>query len=297
MQNRGFRFITEEMFISLKVGFCPLASPMLILPMIFNRIIIFPGSILGKPVPILMMFCFWIIINIIFGRSACSWICPFGGYEDGFSRILKKPLIKNIKRKWAYIPYAFLIFIIITSAITLEPIYCIWICPFKTVSEAAKITSPIILIQTIIFVSLFINLVIIHPILSKKRTQCSFLCPAGAISSIANKINIFEITINKDLCIKCSKCIKECPTFSIDEKSLDSGKPYLNCTRCGRCIDNCPEKAINYHIKGTGNKPYIARNIFVFIYFIFGSFLGLLGTKSTILYIMNFISTGNIFIK
>ncbi len=129
--------------------------------------------------------------------------------------------------------------------------HVLWLCPFKAVTEYEKISTFLVMIQTVIFVLLFLGLVIVLPILTKKRTQCSLLCPFGAMQSLMNKINAFEVRINKDKCSHCKVCIGVCPTFSIDEDGLKTGKANLTCTRCGKCISHCPKGAISLEIKGT----------------------------------------------
>lgn len=52
-------------------------------------------------------------------------------------------------------------------------------------------------------------------------------------------------------CKKCKLCITNCPTFSLDEKSLEGGGSKISCVKCGKCVDNCPRKAAYFHIKGT----------------------------------------------
>jgi polyferredoxin len=190
-----------------------------------------------------------------------------------FSKTLKKPLIPKIDHRWTWLPYAVLATIVLTSTATLSTTYCEWLCPFKAVTEYVAIDSLKVLIQTIIFIVLFLTLVIVLPILTKKRTQCSFFCPFGAFQSFFNKINIFEVRLDREKCVICRKCIKSCPTFSLDETFLSSGKTLITCTKCGRCVDECAANAISYHIKGTGIgiHPVLARNLFLYAAFILGS--------------------------
>ncbi len=70
------------------------------------------------------------------------------------------------------------------------------------------------------------------------------------------------ITINKDLCIGCKKCIPSCP-FGALEMVNEKAEVNQNCTICGACIDVCPVDAITKpvlhlededlsHFKGVG---------------------------------------------
>jgi polyferredoxin len=193
-------------------------------------------------------------------------VCFYGGLDEGFSRLGKKPRIKRVKRVWTFLPYAILLAIVLTSAMTLNPTYCEWLCPFKTVTEFFAVTSLLILVQTVIFVTLFAVLVVGLPILTKRRTQCGLFCPFGAFQSFFNKTNVFDIRIDPSQCQGCGVCVQTCPTFSMDEDSPERGAPRITCTRCGKCVDICPSGAVCYHVKGTpvGSRPNLARILFVY---------------------------------
>jgi len=96
--------------------------------------------------------------------------------------------------------------------------------PYKAVTEFVEVTSIKTLIQTIIFVTLFIGLVIILPLLMKRRAQCGIFCPFGAFQSLTNKVSAFEVRIDQEKCTKCLRCALTCPTFSIDNESIGKGK-------------------------------------------------------------------------
>lgn len=296
IETRGSMIVTEEDMINGQVPFCHIVIPMILIPAALTKTIIFPGSILTGFASIASMIVIWIGVSLSIGRGWCSWACFYGGFDEGFSSIPDKPLIRKLDRKWTYMPFAVLLAVVLTSAITLSPTYCEWLCPFKAVSEFAEITSFKAVIQTIIFFSLFLALVIILPILTKKRTQCTFLCPFGAFQQFTNRISPFDIRIDAEKCIKCNKCIKVCPTLSIDEKSLNDGKTLLSCTKCGKCIDFCPKNAVSYHIKGTkvGLKSDISRLFYLYPAFLFGSVLGSGIITRGLWRILKFITTGHI---
>ncbi|MBN1934319.1 MAG: 4Fe-4S binding protein [Anaerolineae bacterium] len=266
IETRGSMILTETNVIEGETPFCHLVIPMILIPAALTQTIIFPGSLLEGFAPIAGMIVLWLGVSLALGRGWCSWGCFYGGFDEGFSCLAKKARIKHIDHKWTYLPYAVLLVIVLTSALTLSPTYCEWLCPFKAVTEFAEITSVKVLIQTIIFVTLFLGTVIVLPFLTKRRVQCGLFCPFGAMQSFLNKINIFELRIDTEKCSKCLKCVRSCPTFSLDENSLASGKPSITCTKCGQCIDACPKNAISYHIKGTpiGLHPNVARVLFIY---------------------------------
>jgi ferredoxin len=167
---------------------------------------------------------------------------------------------------WLAAGVAVLLAIVLTSAATLTPTYCGGLCPFKTVTEFEAVTSPLIMVQTGIFLSLFAALVVMLPLLSKRRTQCGLFCPMGAFQSFANKLSIFDIRIDRAKCTGSGRCEGTCPTFSLYSRTIKKGKTRLTCTRCGKCVDECPRGAISCHVKGTpvGAARQLSRVLFLY---------------------------------
>ena len=276
LEMRGSMSISRAEMIQGHTPFCHMVIPTTIIPAALSRTIIFPGSMLEGFASIGTMLVLWLGVTIALGRGWCSWGCFYGGLDEGFSKIGRKPLLKRIGRKWTYLPFAVLLAIALTSAATLSPTYCGWLCPFKAVTEFEAVTSATVLVQTVIFVSLFVGLVIVLPILTKRRTQCGLFCPMGAFQSLTNKLNIFDVRIDPDKCVQCGRCENACPTFSIDREGIRKGKTHITCTKCGRCIDECPRNAISYHVKGTpvGVRSRVARMMFVYPAFLLLAIMG-----------------------
>jgi NAD-dependent dihydropyrimidine dehydrogenase PreA subunit len=275
LEARGSMSLSAGEMIKGRTPFCHMVIPMTLIPAALTKTIIFPGSILG-PYSIATMFALWIGASLALGRGFCSWGCFFGGLEDGFSRIRRKPLIRKISDRWTYLPYAVLAAVVLLSAVLLSPVYCEWLCPFKTVTEYAQVTSFKTLVQVIIFTSLFAGLVVVLPILTRRRTQCGLFCPMGAFQGFTNKLNPFEIRIDRAVCKDCGKCVRECPTFSLDDAAVSLGGTKLSCMKCGKCVDGCPTGAVHYHVKGTAvpASPSRARMLFIYPAFLFLAVFG-----------------------
>lgn len=295
-----FMIATMSDVISGSVPFCHIVIPQTILPMIFSKQIVFPGTMDPQfKYSASFMIIFWIGASLLIGKGWCSWTCMFGGWEDGCSRLSRKARVKlNPKIIWG--AAAVLILVILATIETASPAYCLWLCPFKACSEFFEVASPLLVVQTVIFFLLFLSLVVILPILSKKRVQCMVLCPFGAFQSVVDKANPFDIRIDRTKCLKCKKCIKECPVMAISDASLEKGKMGFTCTKCGKCVDLCPGKAVHFHIKGTPVGGVFARvTRTIFLYFTFTIFAGIgSGFIASALYrILHLIVAGSLLIK
>jgi len=257
--------------LECKIPFCHLVIPMMILPAAFTKSIIFPGSIINGFASISSMVVLWLVATVVLGRGFCSWGCFYGGWDDGFSRLKKKPLLRKVNDLWRWMPFAVLIMVALTAALTLMPTYCSWICPFKAVTEFEQVTSVESVAKAGVFISLFGGLVVVLPVMTRKRTQCSFLCPMGALNTLSNKITPFTVKIDKSVCTECFKCIDVCPLFAISREDVKNGNISLFCSKCGKCVDGCPKKAIHYGIKGipAGSMKNFSRNLFLFVSFLF----------------------------
>jgi hypothetical protein len=118
-------------------------------------------------------------------------------HDDRPAALARKARLRDLSPRWRLVPWAVLAAIVLLSAAMFEPTYCAWLCPFKAVTEFAEVNSLETAVQTGIFLTLFVGLVVVLPVLTKKRTQCAFFCPFGAFQSLFNKVNVFDIRIDR----------------------------------------------------------------------------------------------------
>lgn len=266
LELRGAFGVTPSEIMRGEVPACHMVLPMLFLPALLSKTVVFPGLITGGYASIAVLAVFWLAGTLVIGKGYCSWFCFLGGFEDGFSRIFKSPVVKNIRPDLRLLPFAVLLTAVLTSAYTLTHTYCEWVCPYKMVTEFEQVVSVKLLVQSAIFIVMFAALVVILPLLTKLRTQCAFFCPFGAMQTLAGRLSPFEVRIDTEKCSRCGKCLTECPDFSLDAASLERGKPHMSCHLCGKCVDLCPDKAIFFHIKGTSLKTGLEAQRIFFLY-------------------------------
>lgn len=84
------------------------------------------------------------------------------------------------------------------------------------------------------------------------------------IEWIAPKLNAPFIRVKEDKCLKCNKCVNECPcgAFFINDKNKFRVKSS-KCAMCMRCAMNCPADAIRYGFMNPWkvNKPFLFKKI------------------------------------
>ncbi len=252
--DRGHMWLLDRETLYSQAPMCHIVVPMLILPILFKKEIIFPTSFSGAGTMILLV----AVVGLVFGRAFCSWGCFFGGQDELFSSLsrTKRWKIKTLKPAVRYFAFGLLAFIILHSFATMSPTYCFWFCPFKTTSEFIEVNSFIRAIQTFMFVCLWILLAVFLPFISKKRIQCGLFCPMGAFLSCTSKVNLFGLKIDRGVCKECNRCIDACPTFSLTKESLAKGEPSIGCSKCGACLEACPEGAIGYSTRGV---PFVSK--------------------------------------
>ena len=255
--ERGSMAITTQALSNSELPFCHIAIPQVLLPLLVTKNIIFPARIAGHYAAVSSMILIWLVCTLILGRGWCSWVCFYGGWEEGFSHVAKKQRLKLLPKtkELREFHFGFLLFIILASLCELACIYCEWFCPFKLVTEFSPIDSIPSLIATVLFIGLFLGLVVVLPILTKKRTQCSTLCPFGAFASLTDRFSLFQMKIDTTKCTGCMKCASVCPFSAIDIKTIQDkkGHPEFTCAKCGECVEACPQKAISYSLRFSKN--------------------------------------------
>ena len=270
MVMRGTMGIPIEEMIAGRTPFCYLPIPLLILPAAFTKTLLFPGSILPgggmSGAGMAAMAGVWLAITLVVGKGWCSYACFFGGIEEGMASVPARAKLRKIDPRWRYGPWAVLLAMVLLSFALFEPAYCLWLCPFKAVSEYVAARNAVGMVQNGIFVVLFAGLVVALPLLTKKRTQCAFFCPFGAFQSIFNKTSVFDVKIDRTRCSPCVLCQNACPTMSLTTESVTRGETLMSCMKCGACVDACPKGAVVWHIKGTevASNPERARLMFLY---------------------------------
>ncbi len=223
----------------------------------------------------------WLVITLVLGQAWCAWGCFYGGLDNGFAILRRKPLLK-----WVWLPKgardlpaAILVTMLLLSLVTLQPIFCLWVCPLKLGTGFLDPNTVTRQIQLAIFATLGIVFLIVLPWLTKKRAFCGLLCPFGAWQAFFGRMNPYRVRIAPERCTQCQRCVVVCPTFAIERDSLARHQVLAYCNRCGECMDACPTGAIDYAIvdqERLGIPPRLPRALFLLSAWLVGGTVSLL---------------------
>jgi Polyferredoxin len=259
VEARGRMAVTGAEVLSAQVPFCHIAITTSILPAALFRTLDFPAQLSGTRASFYPMLLYWLLSLVTVGRGWCSWVCFYGGIEDGLSSLPRKARLDLGKSgpELRRINLAVLAFIALAGLGSLVPVYCDWLCPFKLVTEYSAPVDARSYLALILFIGLFLGLVVVLPLLSKRRTQCSILCPFGALQSLLDRLSPFRVAIDKSACLSCGACDRACPMLALGPEARERGGPGGSCVKCGRCFDCCPRKAIGFapRLPRSGESP------------------------------------------
>jgi len=187
------------------------------------------------------------------GRFICGWLCPFGLFQDLLYKIPFYKKIKNLPghKYLRYLKYIILtVFVIILPLVVVDiigqgnPWFCKVICPSGTLMGGWTLTllNPSLgeaLGWLFTWKSFILILIIVLSVISY-RPFCKYLCPLGAVYGCFNPISFYRFKVNQKKCTKCKTCQIACP---IEIKVYEKPNSF-DCIRCGKCVKECPQHAI-----------------------------------------------------
>ncbi|EYE88881.1 4Fe-4S ferredoxin [Fervidicella metallireducens AeB] len=277
-------FVTVEAYLHQVLGgrkspsihaLCPYGELESMYSLVFNGTFIqkiFSGTF------ILLMLT--LILAIVFRRSFCGLICPFGALQEFFGvlgkKLFKKRFVmnKNIDKPLRYLKYIILVVTLYYAWITAG----LWVNPYDPWAAYGHISSGFSSLKEEYPIGFMILILILIGSLLYDRFFCKYLCPIGALYGIISKFSLTKITRDKDRCINCNLCSKNCPVnINVSELSEINSSECIN---CNLCMIACPsDKVLDIKTAGKSVKPLT--NIILVISIFLG---GIMITKATGLY-------------
>jgi polyferredoxin len=220
-----------------------------------------------------------LLITLLFGRVYCSVVCPLGIFQDAVSwkaGWFKKGRFSYRPPKTAFVAARFVLLGIFVAAVLLAAIFntpplAALIEPYSAYGRmVAQLFAPLYKYGNNIlayfseragnysfytvnvwltgvgaFVVAVLTFVTVSVFAWKSgRGYCNTICPAGAALAVISKFSIVKHRIDKNKCVNCGVCIKNCKAGCIDPVNKDID--YLRCVSCFNCIDCCSKKAMKY---------------------------------------------------
>ena len=211
-----------------------------------------------------------IVIALIFRRSFCGLICPFGTLQEFFGilgkKIFKKRFIMPsiLDKPLRYLKYVILVLTLFFAWNTGG----LWVDKYDPWAAYGHISAGIESLTSEYLIGFSILILTLVGSLLYDRFFCKYLCPMGAFYGIVSKLSPSKITRNEDTCVNCKLCDKSCPVNIkvSEEKEIKSAE----CINCQICMLSCPKNnTLEFKVKSKAIKPiYIF--VVVFILFIGG---------------------------
>ena len=165
---------------------------------------------------------------IFFGRGWCGYACWTGMILD----LLPYKVPQTERKKIGYIRY-------ITFGVSLIFVSLLFI--FK-VNDIEYIMFLSFIIGNVLYYLIGILLAFLF---KDNRAFCKYICPVTVFLKPASYFSVMRIKCDKDKCISCGKCKRNCP-MNVD--MLDNSRKRKNgteCILCLKCTNECPKKALH----------------------------------------------------
>lgn len=184
-----------------------------------------------------------VLIAVLFRRSFCGVLCPFGALQELFARIglklwKKRPTIPlKADRILRYLKYV----VLVVTAVMAWQLGRLWFTSFDPYAAYGHITAiPETLAEDPLSIIGFVLLgVTVVGSFVYDRFFCKFLCPAGALYAIIGKISPTKVVRDESVCINCNLCSKACP-MNIDVAKMEQVNS-AECINCNECVAVCPK--------------------------------------------------------
>lgn len=181
-----------------------------------------------------------VLLAIIYRRSFCGLICPFGALQEFFGKIgqviFKKKYTINSKID-GYLRY-FKYVVLLITVLAAWKTSTLWMTPYDPWSAYGHLSGGLTEILEEGLIGLIILVITLLGSMLYDRFFCKYMCPMGAFLGIISKISPNTIKRNAESCIDCGICNKVCPV-NIKVSEIEELKT-VECLNCQLCTLSCP---------------------------------------------------------
>ena len=213
-------------------------------------------------------------LTLVAGRVWCGWLCPLGATLDVVRVRRRSKKQPGPSQRWRTIKYVVLIAIIGAAlagnltllafdpiSITTRGLTSFFLPGLNQVTLAGErvlynvptLQGGLDWFESTIRTPLFPNdvwhwwnelpglllVTVIALNLAAERFWCRYLCPLGALLGLISRVAIVRRVVGEDACRQCVRCVRACPTGTIDSHQNFASDP-AECTVCLDCLPECP---------------------------------------------------------
>jgi ferredoxin-type protein NapH len=217
----GYLFLVFSVIFGFLV-FAPM------LPYQFQTLLLGNVKGLGAPIALaVVVLVAFVVLAFAFGRTFCGYVCPIGAVQElPYLLPLKKLEIRGKTISTASRLLVLVTFVVLALVLSVGILRYLGVRDFFYLEFGSGLFY------------IFLALVVASAFLY--RPFCRFLCPYGALLSLAAGKSRFRLR-RTDACTDCGTCETVCPT-----NEAGRGDSKQECYLCNRCKEVCPENAIQY---------------------------------------------------
>ncbi len=154
------------------------------------------------PLTVIAFFILPLVFTLLFGRTFCAGVCPFGAFQD-LVAFRPQPLNPRLNAALGILPYAYLGLAVLYAATASDFIICRY-DPFVGIFRFNASFGMFIFAALLLIAGVFIA-----------RPYCRFLCPYGVLLNWISRFSWRHMTITPAECIQCRLCEHSCPYDAI----------------------------------------------------------------------------------
>lgn len=189
----------------------------------------------------LILFGITLLVAILFRRSFCGLICPFGAIQEFLGMIGRKLFKKKPELPlWLDQPMRTLKYGVLAATVFYAwKTAGLWMAPYDPWSAYAHLPEGLESVWSEAPIGLILLGVTAIGSILYDRFFCKYLCPMGALYALVGRLSPFRVTRNDTLCINCGTCNRICPVnIDVQHSTEVTG---AECINCSLCVLNCPK--------------------------------------------------------
>jgi polyferredoxin len=209
----------------------------------------------------MVLFLIFVAMSLGMKRAFCGWLCPVGTLSEYlwkagrrlFGRNLVLPRWLDVSlRSIKYLLLAF--FVVIIGGMSAASLEGFMAQPYGILADVKMLhfflrmsTTALVVILGLMMLSVVV-----------KNFWCRYLCPYGAVMSLASLISPFKIRRDVAHCVDCGKCAKACP-YDLPVDRLIQVRS-VECSACLECVASCSiQDALQFALPPRAASPIAQR--------------------------------------